>query len=131
MSWSLSVGPVDPSELRAAVEAKLEEYLASVPSIDTPEMREQANAALDCAEALAGVVGDGPVSVGLHGHANPGHEITPGWSNDTVTVSVQSEAQRPPATEAEADMVDSFRQAAGGPDSGSPGGATLEQRAQD
>lgn len=56
------------------------------------EQGAQFEAALDAARKLAAVVGrpDDPVTVTLHGHANPGHGPRTGWANETVTVVVSA-----------------------------------------
>lgn len=61
------------------------------------EQREQFDAALDAAKALAGVVGrpGDPVIVTLNGHANPGHSPRDGWSNETITITVSALPPQP------------------------------------
>jgi hypothetical protein len=56
------------------------------------EQGEQFAAALEAAKLLAKTVGrpDDAVLVTLNGHANPEHGPRPGWSNETITVSVSA-----------------------------------------
>lgn len=99
MSWTLSVGPISPGELRSTVEAAVAatetgERPEGVPVLSvgpelTAEVREQVECAIQAAQhLLAGIGAAGAVTVNLSGHANPGHEPDPAWSNDHISVSV-------------------------------------------
>lgn len=58
----------------------------------TDEVKEQAGVALLVVSQsiLSGALGapDGKYRVTISGHANPGHNPTPGWSNDALTISI-------------------------------------------
>ncbi len=90
MSWSAStVVPVGtPSaEVRSIIGE------ATVHGQDTVEAHAAFGAAADSAAALivSGIVGsldDSGFRVQLNGHANPGFEAPPGWSNDCVGVQI-------------------------------------------
>jgi len=102
MSWSSSIelGPDDhlPVEGQAEVLAgKLAEKCS--PPATTDEVKDHLVAAGKVAVDLLGVVGDGPYVIVANGHANPDHKPTPGWSNDTISVSVRSNAPLPKADE--------------------------------
>lgn len=92
MSWSTApVKPVDFEHINEVIDA------AMITGAQHEEHHEQFAAAKEAAKALiaSGALGDGTDGrlfiVSLNGHANPGHQPTPGWANDMITVSVRSE----------------------------------------
>lgn len=100
MSYSLSVPtPIDKDQLVDQVNVALEEYCAAYPGQDTPQMRDHVEAAIEAAAALAEVVGEGPITVAISGHANQGHRPLAGWSNDFVHVTVSSAARPAESTD--------------------------------
>lgn len=91
MSWSLSVpsGPV--AEFDKAAVAAASSYVAAFPAgALAAETREQIEEAVKAATWLvsSGALGSDHVHATLTGHANPEHKPVPGWSNDSVTISV-------------------------------------------
>lgn len=93
MSWSFSAhahSETAATELAQALEGAF---------LPNEEMRDQAAACVSAAVEIikGGSLGAGEFVVSLNGHANPGHEIQPGWSNDFVNVNIQwvSSATRP------------------------------------
>lgn len=87
MSWSASVSNV----ARRDAVAKLRENFAATYKEPTTEVTEQFEAACASCEAVFATVQpdlDGLVTVSAAGHANLGHQKTPGWSNDTFTLSI-------------------------------------------
>jgi hypothetical protein len=87
MSWSASVSSVAARDAAS----KLRENFAATYTAPTPEVVEQFEAAVRGLEGALTVVQpdlDGLVNVAASGHANPGHLKTPGWSNDTFTLTV-------------------------------------------
>ena len=92
MSWgSTPIKPADAAHINEAIDE------AGIVGMESDEHREQLAAAKEAAKALiaSGVLGDGADGrlfiVRMNGHANPGHQPTPGWANDAVSVSVSSE----------------------------------------
>lgn len=88
MSWSLNKTVETPEEL----DGVMPDYVV------TTEAAEQVGIAVAGAKAIlsSGAVGTGKrFSVALSGHANAGHEPTPGWANDCITVSVTQLAATP------------------------------------
>ena len=92
MSWgSTPIKPADATHIHEAIAE------AGIIGLDSEEHRQQLAVAKAVAEALigSGALGDGADGrlflVSMAGHANPGHQPTPGWGNDTLTVSVRSE----------------------------------------
>jgi hypothetical protein len=86
MSWSTSASNVPADEVRERLTA-LE--VPSGPS-EQDEMKAQLRAAVAAAVSIveSGVVGAGPFSFSLSGHAEPGHEDRPGYSSDVVYLNV-------------------------------------------
>ena len=84
MSWSLHY------ENRQKFEADEPQYPA-VPELG-PDCEEQKNVARHAATEIiesGAIGGEGKdFVVNISGHANPGHEASPGWANDCITVNV-------------------------------------------
>jgi hypothetical protein len=95
MSWSFSVpvGPAGASEFRERAEAVAETYMTSYTASDEEKaaMRESIQESIDVAVSLLPMVQPdlgGQAGAFLSGHANPGHRPRSGYSNDTITVTV-------------------------------------------
>ena len=91
MSWSVSVSKTPSAEFEAAIDA-----LELGDGYGTDFAREEAEMQLSAAKAAAkaifasGAVGtEGEYHASLSGHAEPNHERRPGYSGDTVYVTVQ------------------------------------------
>jgi hypothetical protein len=103
MSWSISTTVDDASQVAVECSAKFEKSVDALRDdggkvadwYNEAEVREQFERAVDAARKLGEVVGPGPISVTLSGHANPEHRPTDGYANDCVTVSVVSLAEKP------------------------------------
>lgn len=89
MSWGASTLAAVAKDAIAIDEPQLSDNVEA-------EQRQQFEAAVQAAKALAEVVGrpGDEVIVTISGHANPDHAPRPGWANETVTVSVSA---TPPA----------------------------------
>ncbi len=91
MSWSAS--GVIPATARTPEEQKVA-LDALQPSGNEPallERLEQVTAAKEAALVVlqSGALGFGhPIAVSLGGHANPNHEPTENWSNDSISINV-------------------------------------------
>lgn len=113
MSYSLSIPTaIEKDQLEDQVNVALEEYCAAYPGQDTPQMRDHIEAAIEAATQLAEVVGEGPITVTISGHANQGHRPIAGWSNDFVQLTVSSAArpeQDPASEDAERAMLEGYR----------------------
>lgn len=97
MSWSYTLGPLPAEELFKALDnAQLENV---TPNGADAEVQQQFAASKEMARlaVASGALGDGVFHVGLSGHANAGHQRTPGWSLDSLYVSVyRAEVEVPP-----------------------------------
>ncbi len=90
MSWSFSVpaGPASEFAERAAQAADDCRASLNAPLAEVVDDIDTAVAVADeLASALTGT-GDAPVVANLSGNANQGRTPPPGWSPDTITVSV-------------------------------------------
>jgi hypothetical protein len=91
MSWSISY----PDRASFVADKGRPEYLQAP---EEPEVTEQIVAARKAAELVieSGAVGRDvnvpgghkDFSVTIGGHANPGHEKTPGWANDAISIHI-------------------------------------------
>lgn len=91
MSWNISFETPtrNPTDLLAHSKEAFEEFASRYSGDAIEEMREQCAAAAGAAAAALEVVGtEGPWFLSLGGHANPGHGKRPGWSNDTISISI-------------------------------------------
>lgn len=94
----MQVANVDQDHLAVALDN------LTVTSAAIPEMEAQLQAACEAFLAIArsGVVGSGPITGTLSGHANPDHEPRTGWANDMVMVTVhQAQPESGPQNAAE------------------------------
>lgn len=94
MSWTISKSAIDAADIRVEMEAAADAYEANFPDGYSPEVQEQIDAAIECAEQLQSCVGTGKLNVSLSGHANPEHKPHPSYANDTVMVSVSNADER-------------------------------------
>lgn len=119
MSWgTITVTKTDLAELAgalndasAAYQSQLEAALEGQDKDAglSDEAQNQIASGIASAVRLAegGCFGDGPFTVSLSGHANPGHQATAGYSNDFISVTVSSAAEVPsPASDAAAPVVE-------------------------
>lgn len=103
MSYSFSVPKTTVADFEAAASAAKASYVDSLAGNDQvldQLASGQADEAIKAVSALvaSGAVGTGTVLATINGHANPGHAPTPGWANDTVTISVScADVYAPPA----------------------------------
>lgn len=89
MSWS--VYQVIPNDAQSAAGVREVIQAMNVAYEVSPESLEQLAVAKEAAIAIveSGVVKGWPfVYVSLSGHANPEHKFQPGWSEDSVSVTV-------------------------------------------
>jgi len=89
MSWSFSI-PITPAEEFETTARKVYEFQKPGIEQNNRDGLPASAAALDAAIELvkSGVVGTGNVAASLSGHGNPDHLAPPGWSKDTVTITV-------------------------------------------
>lgn len=86
MSWSEGFQDVSADDIFNL--APQQEHTSS-----TPEMLEQFESAVNALIRLVDskVVGDpytARFNITMSGHANPNHEVTPGWGNDFIALSI-------------------------------------------
>lgn len=96
MSYSVSTGVVTAEELDAKLDALTTDY----PGEMGDAMREHIAEAREAVKRIvaSGVMGKGrKFSVGITGHANPGHEPLAGWSNDFMQITITHDPYEPPA----------------------------------
>jgi hypothetical protein len=98
MSWTIAVRGVR-SELGDAI------YAAEPSGNEGPERDEQVAAAKAAAKWMLGATGrdNDDVSISLYGHANPDHGPRDGYSNETITVTVNVVVPAPPTSAPEPD----------------------------
>lgn len=89
MSWSSSTGEAVAKDAITLAEPALSDAVEA-------EQREQFEAAVEAAKALARVVGrpDDAVFVSVSGHANPGHGPREGWAQELISVTVSAHPAR-------------------------------------
>ena len=92
MSWSFSVNNVTHAAadeaLNKAAETQINNIMAGDAGDEALSQMEQATYAA-VAILQSGALGAGPYLVQLSGHANPGHEQRPGWSQDSIRINVE------------------------------------------
>lgn len=96
MSWSASIPVTKVEDVEAAMDA------LAVFGNECPERDQQVAAAKEAVTALvlSGAIGGESFHGYMSGHANTDHVVTPGWSNDCITVSITMDATpEPPAEE--------------------------------
>ena len=95
MSWNST--PIKPTDMEHVMEAIGAAQVQAGTNPATIEHEAQLAAAKQAALLLiaSGALGDGADGrmflVDLHGHANNGHQPTPGWANDAVSIQLRSE----------------------------------------
>jgi hypothetical protein len=99
MSYSFGIAPCHAEDLRERVEEAAAKAKESAGDHWVEEADDDIKAAVDAAVRLAQSLaeGDGAVKVtaSISGHANAGREPPPGWSSDSVYVSVARVAETP------------------------------------
>jgi hypothetical protein len=85
MSWGVTLKVKDRDVVNA------EDANALVDGLSVEHAHQYAVALLSLIEIVdSGALGDpeAEYNVTFSGHGNPGHEITPGWANDHLTISI-------------------------------------------
>ena len=93
MSWSFGVTQVDKNTVDEALNSAAETHVVNAMRGDSgPEMSEQMEQAVYAVVAIvtSGVLGEGPFSVSLSGHANPGHKPREGWADDAISINLMA-----------------------------------------
>lgn len=91
MSWSFSVKPTSHEAFASAIEDALAEAQRLNPQVFVAsEVMDQVVQAVAAAVAIvqSEAVGTKLVGATLSGHANPDHTPRPGYSHDTISISV-------------------------------------------
>lgn len=98
MSWGIAVPPTPRDRLAEALTGLIGTWKEQQTTAPASEVDEQIDAAVHTFTALAesGAVGDGHVRGTLWGHANPDHQPTPGWADESVSVTVTWAPAVPP-----------------------------------
>ncbi len=101
MSWSITLPEAPGGDYSATVDQAVAEWRNNNPSA-TEDTVEQINVAANAAKAIAssGAVGrhEGVKLFGsIGGHSNPGHEPTPAYANDTISVYINQVSAAKPA----------------------------------
>ena len=100
MSWNIDVPVATPDQFpqaaAAALAAALSQHGHPVNATENTDQVDQAIAAASAVVA-SGAVGTGPIRAYLSGHANHGHKPRHSYSNDFLSIRLESVEEHAPA----------------------------------